>query len=295
MYRLLLDSFVLMPSVLLRTLPVAIVTALIFFGLIQNTANPMWQALFVVLLAQPCIAIVRMAALRAALVAAGRTTPPTIDHLLRAQLRLAYGNLLPINIVQMVAATIILLLISSDLSRALGEAFINYARTSSTAGFESLMEEFSSYVQVGGWVATIIAAVGFGVMGTAMAGTAANAAEKRPRHDITFGVGYNFWKLTVLYYVAQIFNGIVVVLLTILVMAILTVGDVDLAVYVLPAALTFYVSLHFAFTAAGAALSYGDLLDYQAEVRDYIQRNIAGPETSASALREMRRARQAGN
>lgn len=294
MYSLLLNSLILMPSVFVRTLPVAVLTALIYFGLIENTSNPLWKLVFIAILTTPCIAIVRMAALRAALVATGRTTPPTIDHLTKAQVRLAYVNLLPINLVQGVALVIVTSLISADLNAAVTQAAAEFAKTGTVSGFDGIVNEFSVFAQAAGWVFSIIAALGFGAMGTAMAGTAANAAEKKPRHDVTFGVGYNFWRMTVLYYVAQALNGIVVVLLSILVMAVLQIGQVEIASYILPAAVTIYVSLHFATTAAGAALSYGALLDDQAEIRAFVQANLAGPETSSETLREMRRARQQG-
>ena len=292
MYQLLLYSFILMPSVMLRTLPVAVLVALVYFGLLQNTGNPLWEGVLFLMLTTPSIAIVRMAALRAALVATGNTTPPTIDHLMRAQLRLAYGNLLPINIVQVAALLIITALISTDLSAALAEALTSYMTTGSSTRLDEAIAEFTFLMQLAGWVFSIIAAVGFGAMGTPMAATAANAAEKRPRHDITFGFAFNFWKMTVLYYVAQVFNAIVAILLSIVLFGVLAAAGLELAAYLLPVAATFYVAMHFSMTAAGAALSYGSLLELQADIRGIMEERLAGPAHSADDLRAMRRARQ---
>jgi len=292
MYLLLLDSVRLMPSVFMRTLPVAVLTALIYFGLIENTPNPLWKLVFVCLLTTPCIAIVRMAALRAALVTVGRTTPPTIDHLTKAQMRLAYMNLLPINIVQTVAFVVVTALLAVGLDTAVMDVATEFATTGVAPDLTGLSEELRRVAQAAGWLFSIIAALGFGAMGTAMAATAANAAEKKPRHDITFGVGYNFWKLTVLYYIAQALNAVLVVLLSIFVLAALQIGDGNLTVYAAPAALTAYISLHFSTTAAGAALSYSQLLDEEAEIRAFVRQNLAGPEASREDLRALRRARQ---
>lgn len=294
MYTLLFNSVALMPTVFLRTLPVAILTALVYFGLIQNTSEPLWKLVFIALLTTPCIAIVRMAALRAALVAVDRTTPPTIDHLTKAQMRLAYVNLLPINIVQMLAMFIVTALLSVEITGSAKTIAVQFIGNGTVGELDEIIAEFSTIATAAGWLFSFIAAAGFGAMGTAMAGTAANAAEKKPRHDIVFGVGYNFWRLTVLYYIAQALNGVVVVILAILMMAIFQVGQTDLAIYVAPAAVTIYISLHFATTAAGAALSYGALLDEQAEIREFVQRNLSGPETSNQDLRELRRSRQRG-
>jgi len=292
MYTLLLNSLILMPTVFVRTLPVAALTALVYFGLIENTPNPLWKLVFVALLTTPCIAVVRMAALRAALVAIDRTTPPTVDHLTKAQMRLAYMNLLPINIVQTLAFVIVTSLFSPDISKALMGVATEFGKTGTTTQLDALAIEFRTIAQAAGWLFSVIAAVGFGAMGAAMAATAANAAEKKPRHDIVFGVFYNFWRLTVLYFVAQFLNGVVVVLLTVFMLAVLQIGEGNLILFVAPVAITVYISLHFATTAAGAALSYGQLLDENAEIREFVQRNLAGPETSAESLRELRRARQ---
>ncbi|WP_316013503.1 hypothetical protein [Roseobacter sp. HKCCA0434] len=294
MYDLLLKSLLLMPRVFLRTLPVALLVALIYFGLIDNTSNPLWQIVFVLLLTTPCIAIIRMAALRAALVAADRTTPPTIAHLTKAQIRLAYGNLLPINVVQSIAMVIIAALVDASLTEGLTQASLEYAKTGSTAGYDEVAANFTTLLQAAGWIASLIAAAGFGVMGVPMAASAANAAEKRPRHDITFGLGWNFWKLALLYLVALFVNAIVAICLALIVLSALTLGDVSFARYVVPAAIVLYVSLHFATTASGAALSYGQLLDQKAVIRDYVKSQIAGPQTSADDLRALRQSRQRG-
>ena len=93
-------------------------------------------------------------------------------------------------------------------------------------------------------------------------------------------------------YIAQALNAVVVVLLSIFVLAALQIGDGNLRVYVAPAALTAYISLHFVTTAAGAALSYSQLLDEEAEIRAFVRQNLAGPEASGEDLRALRRARQ---
>ncbi len=280
------------PRVFLRTLPLTTVVAFIYFGLVTNVNDPLWRVVLILLLTTPCIAIVRLAALRSALITTGRTKPPTFQNLVRAQVRIAYANLLPINFVQVVIFTAVSALIVAEL-RPHFMAMVETAATGAPVQMPMELEQnLSRFVGAAGWLFALIAAAGFGVMGTAMAATAANAAEKSPRHDITYGLTFNFWKLTIVYFCAQTINAILVGLLAILGIAALGMSGPENWTYVLPVVVTIYLSLHFATTATAAALSYGALLDRDAAIREYVQQQVAGPQTSAEDLRALRHSRQ---
>ncbi|RED14338.1 hypothetical protein [Pontivivens insulae] len=294
MFDLLLNSIMLMPKVFLRTFPVALLVGSLYFGLIFNTSNPLWQAFFVATLTTPYIAIMRLSAMRASLMAIGRTRPATLSNLSRSQLRMAYGNLLPINLVQLMVFSLFYLILVDQFSSMSYEAMFEMAQAGRYLPSEEMISDINLFTNIVGGFSALIAALGFGLMGTPMAVTAANAAEKSPRHDITFGFAHNFFGLFVLYIVAQVLNGIFVVTIALFAMAMFPFIATEYLIYGLVAAVVVYISLYFATTAAGAALSYGQLLDQQKLVREYIQENLAGPQTSPDELRAMRRARQSG-